>query len=219
MVSAPNAIANSNWSKNMFKRIASELGRHVPFTAAGAATGILIMLLIIITKVPSNVSEIIYYTLHPAHIVFSAIVTTAMYMRYGKRKLWVAILIGYTGSVGIATLSDAIIPYLEGMSFGLTMHLHLGFIEKWWLINPLAFLGIAIGYWRQITKLPHALHVLLSTWASLFYFTAFAAADWFHLLPFVFLFLFLAVWIPCCVSDIVYPLLFLKADGHEHSHS
>jgi len=204
---------------HMLKRIASELGRHIPFTAAGAATGILIMLLVIITKLPSNVSEIIYYTLHPAHVIFSAIVTTAMYMRYGKGKLWAAILIGYTGSVGIATISDAVIPYLEGMSFGITMDLHLGFIEKWWLINPLAFLGIAIGYCKPITKLPHALHVLLSTWASLFYFTAFAAADWLHLLPFVFLFLFLAVWIPCCVSDIVYPLLFLKVDGHEHVHA
>lgn len=202
----------------MFKRIVAELGRHIPFTAVGAATGIVIMLFVIVAKVPSNISEIIYYTLHPAHVIFSAIVTTAMYMRYGKRKLWIAILIGYSGSVGIATLSDAVIPYLEGMSFGLTMHLHLGFIEKWWLINPLAFLGIAIGYWKQITKLPHALHVLLSTWASLFYFTAFMAADWLHLLPFIFLFLFLAVWIPCCVSDIVYPLLFLKIDEHQHIH-
>jgi len=202
----------------MFKRIVAELGRHIPFTAVGAATGIVIMLFVIVAKVPSNISEIIYYTLHPAHVVFSAIVTTAMYMRYGKRKLWIAVLIGYSGSVGIATLSDAVIPYLEGMSFGLTMHLHLGFIEKWWLINPLAFLGIAIGYWKQITKLPHALHVLLSTWASLFYFTAFMTADWLHLLPFIFLFLFLAVWIPCCVSDIVYPLLFLKIGEHEHIH-
>jgi len=33
-----------------------------------------------------------------------------------------------------------------------------------------------------------------------------------HWLVFVaiFLFLFLAVWIPCCLSDIVFPLLFVK---------
>jgi hypothetical protein len=35
-------------------------------------------------------------------------------------------------------------------------------------------------------------------------------------LHFVFLFLFLAVWLPCCFSDIVYPLLFLKAEEREH---
>ncbi len=200
------------------KRIAAELGRHIPFTAIGAVSGIIIMVIVVLARVSSNISEIAFYTLHPAHVLFSAIVTTAMYKRYGSGKLWAAILIGYTGSVGIGTLSDSIVPYLGGMSFGIKIDLHLGFIEKWWLVNPLAFLGIAIGYWKQITKLPHALHVLISTWASLFYFTAFGVADWMPLLPFVFLFLFLAVWIPCCVSDIVYPLLFLKVDAHEHEH-
>ena len=202
----------------MFKRIAAELGRHVPFTIIGTVSGIIIMVIVVLTRVPSNVSEFAFYTLHPAHVLFSAIVTTAMYKRYGTGKLWAAILIGYTGSVVIATLSDSVIPYLGGISFSVKMDLHLGFIEKWWLVNPLAFLGIAIGYWKQITKLPHAIHVLISTWASLFYFTAFGVADWMHLLPFVFLFLFLAVWIPCCFSDLVYPLLFLKVDTHEHEH-
>ncbi|GAH57776.1 unnamed protein product, partial [marine sediment metagenome] len=28
----------------------------------------------------------------------------------------------------------------------------------------------------------------------------------------IFFFLFLAVWIPCCVSDIVFPLLFTKEE-------
>jgi hypothetical protein len=32
------------------------------------------------------------------------------------------------------------------------------------------------------------------------------------LLPFIFLILFLAVWLPCCLSDIVYPLLFLRKE-------
>jgi len=29
----------------------------------------------------------------------------------------------------------------------------------------------------------------------------------------VFVFLFLAVWIPCCTSDIVYPLMFVRSRG------
>jgi len=90
------------------------------------------------------------------------------------------------------------------------MEFHLPFIEKWWLVNPLALVGIAIGYLRPTTKIPHFGHVLLSTWASLFYFTAFGVAYWLPLLPAVFLFLFLAVWIPCCLSDIVFPLLFIR---------
>jgi len=205
------------------KRIATELGRHAPFTAGGAASGIIVMAIIVFADVPSSTSEAIFYTLHPVHVVLSALVTTAMYKQWGKGKLWTAVLIGYTGSIGIATLSDSIIPFLGGALLGVKMELHVGFIEKWWLVNPLAFLGIAIGYFRPATKFPHAGHVLLSTWASLFYFTAFGIAEWVPLLPFVFLFLFLAVWIPCCVSDIIYPLLFLRGDtsesgGIKHEH-
>jgi len=205
------------------KRITTELGRHAPFTAGGAASGIIVMAIIVFANVPSSTSEAIFYTLHPVHVVLSALVTTAMYKQWGKGKLWAAVLIGYTGSIGIATLSDSIIPYLGGALLGVKMEFHVGFIEKWWLVNPLAFLGVAIGYLRPTTKFPHAGHVLLSTWASLFYFTAFGIAEWIPLLPFVFLFLFLAVWIPCCVSDIIYPLLFLKGDtlesgGIKHEH-
>jgi len=151
-----------------------------------------------------------------------------MYRLRGKGKLWAAILIGYTGSIGIATLSDAIIPYLGGTSIQVSMQFHLPFIEttkipflgvtKWHLVNSAAVLGILIGYLRPATKFPHAGHVLLSTWASLFNFAAFGAANWIPLLPFVFLFLFLAVWVPCCLSDIVYPLLFSSKDKEHHSH-
>ena len=207
----------------MLKRIAIELGRHAPFTAAGAASGIIIMSIVIFANVSPGISEAIFYTLHPAHVVLSAIVTTAMYKRYRKGRLWATILIGYIASVGIATLHDSIVPYLGGESLSIKMEFHIGFIEKWWLVNPLAFLGIAIGYLRPTTKLPHAAHILVSTWASLFYFTAFGAAKWLTLLPFIFLFLFVAVWLLCCFSDIVFPLLFLGGKephssevGHEH---
>jgi len=195
----------------MVKRIAHELKEHLPFTAIGALTGIIIMVIIVLSNVPSNISQTVFYTLHPLHVLLSALVTTAMYVRYRKAKFWVAILIGWTGSIGIATISDAIIPYLGGSLLHAQMEFHVPFIEEWW-INFLALGGIAIGYWKQTTKIPHFGHVLLSTWASLFYIMAFGKAEWIPLLPFIFLFLFLAVWLPCCLSDIVYPLLFLRKE-------
>jgi len=193
----------------MTKRIAKELKSHVPFTALGALTGIAIMAIIVLGDVPSHVSQTAFYTLHPIHVLLSALVTTAMYMRYRKARVWLVILIGWTGSIGIATISDAMIPYLGGTLLHVQMEFHVPFIEKWW-INLLALAGIAIGYWKQTTRIPHLGHVLLSTWASLFYFMSFGIADWIPLLPFIFLFLFLAVWVPCCASDIVYPLLFVR---------
>lgn len=204
----------------MLRRIATELVKHAPFTASGAVTGIIIMVIIVFGNVPTKVSYHTFYSLHPLHVVLSALVTTAMFKKYGNGKIWAAILVGYFGSIGIATLSDAIIPYLGGALLNVKMGLHIPFIEtekmpfigieKWKLVNSAAIVGIIAGYVRPTTRFPHLGHVLLSTWASLFYFTAFGVAYWIPLLPFVFLFLFLAVWLPCCLSDIAFPLLFAR---------
>jgi hypothetical protein len=198
--------------KLKWKLIIKELSRHAPFTSFGAATGIIIMIVISLENIPPSVSRTLFYTLHPIHVILSAIVTTAMYKKYSRGKLLAAILIGYLGSVGIATVSDSIIPYLGEILLNLpNPGIHVGFIEKWWLVNPLAFLGIAFGYLRPITKFPHAGHVLISTYASLFHMTMALGGSiiWILFLP-IFLFLFLAVWLPCCLSDIIFPLLFVK---------
>jgi len=202
--------------------IAKELTTHIPFTAFGALTGIVFMVIIFwggFLDPISNKSELIFYVLHPTHIFLSAVVTTAIYRLRGKSNFWAAILIGYTGAIGIATLSDSIIPYLgESLAVLPGREFHIGFIEEPWLTNPPAFVGIAIGYWRPITKFPHAGHVLISTWASLFHIIMALgeSVDWILLLA-IFLFLFIAVWIPCCLSDIVYPLLFVR-DAKSHNH-
>ncbi len=208
---------------SQWKLIAEELLRLIPFTALGALAGITFMIIIILGDflgAISPVSENIFYGLHPTHILLSAVVTTAVYRLHSKGKLWVAVLIGYTGAIGIATLSDAVIPYLGEMLLDLPNRgIHIGFIEKWWLVNPLAFLGIAIGYWKPTTRFPHAGHVLISTWASLFHIIMALGqtVDWIQFIA-IFLFLFLAVLIPCCVSDIVYPMLFVR-EGKGHSHN
>ena len=115
--------------------------------------------------------------------------------------------------VGIATISDSIIPYLGEVMLKMPNRgIHLGFIEKWWLVNPLAIIGVLIACFRPTTKFPHMGHVLLSTWASLFHIIMSIGGkslNWFVYLA-IFLFLFLAVWIPCCISDIAFPLLFVK---------
>jgi len=206
----------------MLKRIAWQLAEHAPFTAVGAVAGIIVMVIIYFFNAPRDVSSALFYTLHPLHIVLSALATTAIYRRHKRGKLWATILIGYTGSIGIATLSDIIIPYLGGSALNIPMEFHLPFIEttkmpfigieKWIIVNAAAVIGIAIACWKPVTRLPHMGHVLLSTWASLFSFTAFGVANWIPLLPFIFLFLFLAVWLPCCISDIIYPLLWVREE-------
>jgi len=199
----------------MLKLIAHELKRHAPFTALGAAIGIIVMAIIVFSSAlpqVSGVSHTVFYVLHPLHVALSAVVTTAMYRRYGGSKIWAVILIGYFGSIGIGTLSDSVIPYLGEVLLSLPNRgVHIGFIEEWQIVNPAALAGVGIGYWKSVTRLPHFGHVLLSTWASMFHviMALGGAVSWFTFLI-IFVFLFLGVWLPCCTSDIVFPLLFTR---------
>ncbi|MBA7466941.1 hypothetical protein ES707_02135 [subsurface metagenome] len=199
----------------MLRRITNELKEHAPFTTFGAVTGVIIMAVIVFGNVLPQVYQVsypIFYILHPAHVVLSALVTTAMYKKYSNGNIWAAILIGYFGSIGIATLSDSVIPYLGEMLLGLpNKGIHIGFIEEWWIVNPAALIGVAIGYWRPTTKFPHSGHVLISTWASLFHIIMALGetVNWITFLV-IFFFLFLGVWIPCCTSDIMFPLLLVR---------
>ncbi|RPJ52536.1 MAG: hypothetical protein EHM23_32700 [Acidobacteria bacterium] len=194
------------------KTIAKELRVHAPFTAFGTVTGVMIMAVMIQTRVPREMSASLFWTFHPLHVLLSAFVTAGMYRLHGPAGRLQTMLIGYAGSVGIATLSDSIIPFLGEILLDLPHRgIHLGLIEKWWLVNPLAILGIALAWFRPATKFPHAGHVLLSTWASLFHMTmAMGGQPDAVMLVLIVGFLFLAVWIPCCTSDIVFPLLFAR---------
>jgi len=195
--------------------IASELRNHAPFTTFGTMTGVIIMAVFVQFQISKEVLSFLFWITHPLHIFLSALVTTAMYRLHGGGSFARTLIIGYFGAVGIATLSDCLIPYVGEWLLDLPHRgLHLGFIEKWWLVNPLALAGIAVGYFLPRTKITHAGHVLLSTWASLFHMvmalgTQIDVATWILSA----LFLFLAVWVPCCTSDIIFPLLWVKQTG------
>ena len=197
----------------MFGRIAHELRHHVPFTLAGTVMGMAVLLAVHYARVPQGISRGLFAVCHPLHVLLSAMVTAGMYRLHGRGRWWATLLIGYFGAVGVGTLSDCLIPFLGEWLLGMEhAHMHIGFIELWYLVNPLALAGVAIAYFWPRTKVPHGGHVLLSTVASLFHMTMAAEAElaaW--KLAVVPVFLFLAVWLPCCTSDIVFPLLFVRA--------
>jgi hypothetical protein len=226
-----------------------------------------------------RVNLTLFQIFHPAHVFLSALVTVSLYkLRSGKTHLLLLVVIGYLGSIGVATISDCIVPFFgdtilgvvvpthsqlhtgheheepdaaadmhdhvtahEGHDHGEEAHtdahveavdlhdhadahaghdhgdhggLHLGFIEDWYLVNPAALLGILLAFWipheKLHTKLPHAGHVLISTWASSFYVLMNTQLEM-GLVFFLgmFIVLFIAVWLPCCISDIVFPILFV----------
>ena len=200
------------------RRIVNELKHHIPFTVFGACTGIALMFIILYGNFfedISLISENLFFVLHPTHVFLSAVTTTAIYLKYSKKNIWFALIIGYTGAIVIATISDSLIPYLGEILLNLpNAEPHIGFIEKPLLTNIPAFIGIALGYWKGYSKFPHGGHVLISTWASLFHIImALGVTVTIGQTIGIFVFLFLAVWLPCCTSDIIYPLLFSNKDA------
>ncbi|MBD3426899.1 MAG: hypothetical protein GF409_06680 [Candidatus Omnitrophica bacterium] len=205
----------------MANRFIRELEHHAPFTFVGAVTGIILMA--VFRDLTYEPAYRAFYVLHPIHVFLSALVTASMYKNYKCSNghacpVWALLTVGYLGSVGIATLSDSLIPYLGEVLLNMPhRHVHLGFIEEWWLVNPLAIAGISVAFVRPTTKFPHAGHVLISTWASLFHIIMARggpAGLWQYAA--VLVFLFLAVWLPCCISDIIFPLMFVNGKPGNH---
>jgi len=246
---------------NNIKLIGKELKNHSPFTLIGALTGILLMLSG--RAWFQGQAETLFSVFHPLHVMLSAMVTAALFEKHRKINNFLVILvIGIVGAIGIATLSDCILPYFGENILGAAipahsdMHehetesgildhadeddhadehehdvddehagsahpeWHFGFIEEWYLVFPAAILGVLLAYFKPATHLPHASHVLLSTWASSAHMLMNTHADMsITLLIGMFIVLFLAVWLPCCVSDIIFPLLFVGPNGAHLGHS
>lgn len=230
--------------------ILSELKAHAPFTLFGAVTGIVAML--VFTKASPQVSQRLFQVFHPAHVILSAIVTASLFKLHEKRLGFLVVLVvGYVGAVGVATLSDSILPFLGENFLGVAVpthaslhehgdatepnaahegdhnheaeehaegpHIYLGFIEDWYLVNPAAILGVLIAWFWPHTKFPHAGHILISTWASSFHVLMNTHREMTPMLFIgVFVILFISVWLPCCVSDIVFPMLFVRSP-HLHA--
>ena len=98
-------------SRSMLSTIGKELKAHAPFTVVGVLTGVAIMVILASAEAPRSFSTTLFWGLHPLHVLLSALVTAGMYRLHSTGKLWATILVGYLGSIGIATLSDCIIPY------------------------------------------------------------------------------------------------------------
>jgi len=211
--------------------ILTELKEHAPFTLLGAVTGILCMTLF--RNLDYETNRRIFYVFHPAHVLLSTIVMTSMFELHSSvRRVFGIVFVGFFGSVFLATLSDSLIPYIGELILGMQIdphghghagfveEAHIGFIEAWYIVLPAAAIGILVAVLRPRTKFPHAGHILLSTWASSFHIMMAMQGQlsaWNLIGSFVFL--FLAVWLPCCFGDIVFPLLFVRSQGDQpHCH-
>ncbi|MEW6026248.1 MAG: hypothetical protein AB1599_02990 [Planctomycetota bacterium] len=214
--------------KGRFRWILNELLHHLPFSVLSAIAGIgLMAALTMADKVHHLVN--VFHLFHPTHLLLSAIATTAMFRRlsYNRRLEFTphlsrrigaglyAVLVGFTGSVVLCSLSDIVLPYLCGTLFGGNMDWHFCLTEHTMLVLPFVFIGILLGFWsgvyiRYSTFLSHSGHVLVSAISTLLYLIAFGMSDWMSYIGIVLLITVFSVLVPCCLSDIVYPMMFIR---------
>lgn len=208
-----------------FRHLGQELEKHLPYTILSVSVGIIIVgFITYFTSLSPNANTItasasLFHIFHPLHLLFSATATTSMFWRY-ERKFAKAVIIGFIGSVGICGLSDTVIPYISGFLLGTRMELHICIIQHPLLILPFVFFGIFTGLvvprTIESTIFSHTVHVLLSSMASILYLISFGLVNWINFIGMVFIYTLIAVIIPCCTSDIIFPLLFVSSDTNKN---
>lgn len=193
-----------------------ELQHHIPYTIFSVMAGMIILGIITVLTKQSEFSfhtQKLFHIFHPLHLFFSAIATTSMFWRHDK-KLIKAVVIGFIGSVGICGISDIFLPFISGGLLGVKMHLHICIITHVKLILPFVIFGIFGGFVipsvLEPTIFSHSLHVFISSMASILYLVSYGLVDWIQVGGMVFIYIVLSVIIPCCMSDIIFPLLFTK---------
>lgn len=203
-----------------------ELLEHLPFSVG--AVGASLLLLAGIESVHGRLTveriDWLFHGFHPAHLLLSATTTTAMFWAYERRALKAA-GVGLIGSVVFCSVSDVLLPYLGGLLLGLEMNVHWCFWDHPLRVLPFVVLGLVAGlvgsaYVRRSTIYSHSGHILVSAMASLLYLVEYGLTDWTSRIGWVLLITTAAVLLPCCFSDIVFPLLFTKSarEAHHRAH-
>ena len=175
-----------------------------------------------------NPFQPLFHLFHPMHMLFSAAATTAMFWRYERRALK-AVAVGLVGAIGVCGLSDIVIPHLSLSMLGKAVPWHICVLEHPQMVLSFAAVGVIVGLAAAVgvhrsTFFSHSLHVFSSTMASIFYLIGpFGRLGWVDSVGIVFLFIIAAVMVPCCLSDIVFPLLLARRakdeyEKDEHAH-
>ena len=228
--------------------LAKELTLHLPFSVSSVAIGLILAGVLSITSAPEHADpsltarsadhdhdrsmhRMMFHLFHPAHMLFSAAATTAMFWRYDHRAVR-AILVGLAGAVVVCGISDVAIPSFSSwmLGKGFPRPWHICVLDHPGLVLPFALIGIAVGLAAAVgveasTLFSHSLHVFTSTMASIFYLVGRydTTTAWINDIGPVFLLIIFAVLIPCCASDIAFPVLMSRsararylAEGHCH---
>jgi hypothetical protein len=205
--------------KQRWNLLVAEFAHHLPFTIVGSLIAMAGVWWFGTQQLNAGHPESLFtqarasfHLFHPLHICLSAIATTSLFWRH-ERHLLRAVVVGTLGTIIPCGLSDYVFPYVGGRLLGQAMELHMCLIDHPQLFFPFLALGILGGFWAEerLTGshlFSHGAHIFVSGAASLLYLVSFGFTAWMTDVRFVFpafLTIVVAVWVPCCISDIVVP--------------
>lgn len=211
-----------------------ELACHFPYAIFSVAFSLAILSFLVYLSFISSAhttlvcrgSNALFHSFHFMHIVFAATGTLITYFRFSNNVLK-GLIVGSLSSMFFCTLSDSILPYIGGLMMGVPMHLHICFLTELHNVLPFLIVGLFNGYIMSrhpsskqwyFSIFSHFFHILVSSFASMFYLVAHGCTDWYVNIGIVFLFLVLAVLIPCTLSDVVVPMTFARTDKKHAKH-
>lgn len=202
-----------------------ELMHHLPYATFSVALGMVILSLLDYTSGISSLGMVsrkaacsgyhmLFHSFHFLHILFAASGTIITFSRF-SRSFSKALIVGIVSPVIFCMLSDVLLPYLAGRLMGVDMELHICFHRE--LQNVIPFLAVGVfnglvlrqhhsGMLPVFSLGSHIAHILISSLAGLFYMVSHGFYDWYPHMGIVFLFLVVAVVIPCTLSDVLVPM-------------
>lgn len=192
---------------------------HFPYSLFAVALSLITLSLLGYTDVSSGQAgklHGLFHTLHFLHILFAGTSTVLAFRKHSKSFLG-TLLVGSLVPALFCTLSDAIIPYFGGTMAGLHMHFHWCFVDHLGTVLPFLFMGVFNGLVMSTHEQnsqsfysgsAHFAHIFISAFASTVYLVSHGFYNWSHHMGFVFVYLMIAVLIPCTIADVVVPSWF-----------
>jgi len=120
--------------------------RSAALAALGGAIGLVLLLVRGALGIPDTVAEVLFVIVHPLHVFVAAATLARLLVRSGRFRSLPAAAVSYPLAIAITTAADSLLPYLGEWLLALpSRHVHVGFVEIWWLVPPLAIAGTAAG--------------------------------------------------------------------------
>ncbi len=219
---------NTSDSKNILEHhhtVKEELFCHLPYAIFSVA--IALIFLSFLTNIGSDASVghshdsmayRLFHNFHYLHLLFAGTGTILMFRKYSQ-STFMGLFVGIAIPAFFCTLSDAILPYFGGKFVNLSMEFHWCFIYHLDTVLPFLLAGILNGWVmsqheksRQLFYSLgfHFFHIFISSMASILYLVSFGFNNWWEHMSFVFIYIIVAVLIPCTLADIVVPIFFAR---------